>query len=119
MHHIGTKRGFHQDFIMNPFESNVAHDSVDLCLLLIHNVQILRTEHDLDLFVFFKTFIHTFKTEAVKFHQVIPDHDSFYDIGFSDEACNKTVLRFIVNICGSADLLDLSVVHNNHRIRHG
>ena len=101
---------------MHALERNVPYRSSDLGLIRFHNIQILRTENHLNGFVVLKSLIHTFKLETIKLYQEIFDHRSFYNIGFSDKACNKTVFRLIVDICRRTDLLNLTVIHNNNRI---
>ena len=56
--------------------------------------------------------------DIVEPSQIISDHNSFYNIGLSNEACYKTVFGLVVNISRRTDLLNFAVIHNDHGIRH-
>ena len=104
---------------MNAFEGDVSDNTVDFRLRWFHNVKILRTKHNLDFFIILKAFVHAFEFKSVKLNQIISDHNSFYNIGLSNEACYETVFGLVVNIGRRTDLLNFTVIHNDHGIRHG
>ena len=78
----------------------------------IHQIDILRTDHHIYRLVVAKALIHTGKTGAENLHQLIADHDAGYDIALTDEVCHKGILWLVVDLLGSAHLLDITLIHD-------
>ena len=63
--------------------------------------------------------IHAVEDPAEELDLVILEHHAVQDIGFADEVRHEGVLRLVVDVLGSADLLDPALVHDHHGIGHG
>ena len=103
---------------MNTLEGNRLNNALDLRLFRLDDIYILRSYYDLNIFIILESLINAHKVLSVKGYKKVFFHNRFYDIGFTDEVCNKSVLRFVIYILGSSDLLDHTFVHNNNGIRH-
>ena len=58
-------------------------------------------------------------TSTGLFSQTISDHGCTDNVTVTDEVGNESVLRLVVDTFGSADLLDIALVHDHDGIGHG
>ena len=104
-------------FIMYPLEDGRLHHAGQLCRFRNRKyIKILRTDHYVYGHVFAEPFVHTFELGIAETYQFVVYHHTVQDITFPDKIGHKRIGRFIVNINGSADLLDSSFAHDDNRI---
>ena len=84
----------------------------------LNYLNILRSHHSLNKFVFFKACIETLKLNSAKGNQIVLKHNCIYYVRLTDKVCHKGIDRLVINILGCADLLNLALIHNNNGIRH-
>ena len=85
----------------------------------LHNVNILRANDHVHRLVFLKALVYAGEGPAKEFYQPILQHDAVQNVALADEVRHKSVLGLVINILGPADLLDLALVHDDHRVAHG
>ena len=67
----------------------------------------------------FKALIQAFKGPAEEAHLVVGQHHTVNDVGFADEVGDEGVLGLVIDVLGTADLLDAALVHDHHGVGHG
>jgi hypothetical protein len=65
-----------------------------------------------------KSDVYTVPDSSEYLYDFIFYHRSRQNITVTDKICDKSILRFIVNVLRRTDLLDIALIHNNDRIRH-
>ena len=114
----GTRHGLDHDFVMNALEQQRFNLAVEDSLAARHDVDVFRTDHDIDVFILFKAEIHAVIDLIVKHDAVVFLHDAVDDIRFPDKAGDVFVFRLVVDFFRGADLLDFAVLHDDDLIRH-
>jgi len=104
---------------MNPFKDQVRNNTVDHPFSGFHKVDIFRADDRVNRFVAAKSHIYTFPDCPKHFYNFILYHGSGQNITVTDEISYKSILWFVVNVFRCADLLDISLVHDNNGIGHG
>ena len=105
---------------MNSFKDQVGDNTLDAAFLKIgRKYNIFRADYNIDRLMMSKTGIHTGKVHSENIYQLILNHQGTDDVAVSDKVCNKSVFRFVIDLFGRTDLLDISLVHNDDGIRHG
>ena len=105
--------------IVNTFENQMGDTSADGTFLRFHKINILRADHNVDRFVFAESDINALELRTENLDETVLNHDAVENVAVTDEVCNECVLRFIVDVFRCADLLDITLVHDNDRVRHG
>ena len=104
---------------MHALKQNGFHNALQLALAAGDNIQILRTDDNINHLVFTEAVIHAVKASAAEHNLVIIHHHTFNDIGFADEVRNKFIDRLVINISRAANLLNFALSHDNDFIGHG
>ena len=76
----GTTFGFDNDFVMNTFEQNRNDLTVHLATALLLDIDIFRTDDDIDRFIRPEALIDTFEILVIKTDQEVFLHDAINDI---------------------------------------
>ena len=92
---------------------------MDCAFLRFYEVDILRTDYNIDRLVFAESDIDALEFHAENLDEAVLNHNTVKNVAVTDEVCNECVLRLIVNILRCTDLLDISLIHDNDRIGHG
>ena len=108
----------HNGVVMNALEGHVSHQTGQMTLLRLHDINILGTDNHIHRLVFLKAGIQTLEFAAKELHQIIFQHHAVQNITLTDKIGHESVLWLIVNILRSTDLLNLAVIHNHHGIGH-
>ena len=95
--------------------------TIVLCTLYIvplyfPEVNILRPNHYIHRIVLAKTGVDAIEHLSAELHFLVFDHRAAQDVALTDKISYKAVLRLVVNICRSTDLLDLSFAHHHHTV---
>ena len=80
---------------------------------------VFRPYHDVYGLMFPEPRIHAGDCYAEDLNQLILKHYAVYNIAVSDKVGDKGVARFVVDVLGRPDLLDVALVHYDNRIGHG
>ena len=62
--------------------------------------------------------INALELRTENLDETVLNHDAVENVAVTDEVCNECVLRLIVDVFRCADLLDITLVHDNNRVRH-
>ena len=104
---------------MDTFENGMGQCTLDNTFFRCYQLHVLGTDDYVDGFVFSETGIHTVKAGTKDLYQTISDHGCTDNVTVTDEVGNESVLRLVVDTFGSADLLDIALVHDHDGIGHG
>ena len=104
---------------MHSLEGNVGDGALELARRLVYNVHILGADDHVHRLVLLKALVQALEAAVEDLHHAVGAHDAVNDVGLADEVGHEGVLRLVVNILRSADLLDLARVHDHHGVRHG
>ena len=104
--------------VVDAFEDQVRHTSMDCAFLRFYEVDILRTDYNIDRLVFAESDIDALEFRAENLDEAVLNHNTVKNVAVADEVCNECVLRLIVNILRCTDLLDISLDHDNDRVGH-
>ena len=104
---------------MYAFEGDRCNIPGDQSGIRFYHLDILRTYHHVHRRIFAEAAVQAAKNMPGHFHGIVVQHDAVQYIGFADEIRHESVLRLIVNIGGSADLLYHASVHHHHGVGHG
>ena len=107
------------DFIVHTKEGDGGDNTLQHALFLGHNVHVLGADNHVHLLAAAKAGVKTVKHMAGEENLFILQHDAVKDITLTDKVSNKGVFRLVINIYGSADLLDAALGHDHHSVRHG
>ena len=83
---------------------------------LVHDIDVFRTYHYIDIYIFSESFVHALELMSDKLHKPVLDHLSVEDVGFTDEVCYESVLRLVVYVCRRSDLPYVTVVQDHDGI---
>ena len=104
---------------MNALKDQMCYCSGQRSFFRFDQIHVFRTDYNIDGLVCAKALIHAGKLLSEDGNKLIADHDAVDDVGVSDEVCNESILRLIVDLFRRADLLNVALVHNNDGIGHG
>ena len=104
--------------IMDALEDHMCDNTINTSLSRFQKINIFRTDDYINRFILTESCIHAREINAKYLDQTILHHSRGDDITFSDEICNKSVFRFVIDFFRGTDLLDVSLVHDHNRIRH-
>ncbi len=90
-----------------------------MCLLRFYKIDVLRTDDRIDRFVGSESGIHTGNSAPRIFTSLSSTMMPLNDVAVSDEVGYESIFRLVVDIFRCTDLLDVSLIHDNNRIRHG
>ena len=93
----------------------VCRDTIGKCVQL----QILRPDDNVNGLVAAEACVDTGKTGAEDLHQLILHHCGIDNVGISDKVRDKRIRRLVVDILRCSDLLDIALIHDDDRVRHG
>ena len=113
-----TGCGLGDDFVVHALEEHGFDFAVELALVAGNDVDILRTDHDVNGLICLKAVINAFIVDIVEAHQTVFDHDAVDDVGVADEARAVFVDRLVVDLHRCADLFDLAVAHDDDLVGH-
>ena len=105
--------------VMDALEGDRRDRAAQMTLLRRDDVDILRTDDDVDRFVGRKALVDALELPAEELDLIILQHDAVEDVGLADEIRDKRVLRLVIDILRAADLLDLALVHDDDGVGHG
>ena len=103
---------------MNTTEGHGGHKALEHSLFGGNYVHVLGTDDHVHGLVRRKSAVHTIKYVSCKFGAAVGDHNAVHNVRFPDKIGNKCVDRLVVDIGGRADLLNVTVLHDHHGIRH-
>ena len=104
---------------MDALEDDGLHDAGDLALIGGNDLEVLRTDDDLNTLLEGKSLIHAVKVIVGEFHKVILVHDAIDDIAFTDEIGHEGIAGLIVDILRGTDLKDVAIPHDDDAVGHG
>ena len=104
---------------MDALEGDGGDGAAQVALIGGNDVDILRTDHDVDRLVLFKALVHALEFPAEEFDQIIVQHHAVENVRFADEIRDEGVLRLVIDILRRTDLLDLALVHDDDDVGHG
>ncbi|MPM45846.1 hypothetical protein SDC9_92538 [bioreactor metagenome] len=109
----------HIHFIMYAHEDDGDRFSDNARAIGRNDIDILRTNDNVHLGVFAKSFIDAIIDHAVHAHLIVLQHDTRDDIALADKVRDEWILRLVVDIRRSADLLNDAVLKHDDGVAHG
>ena len=106
--HSKPSGGGHFHLIVDALENQVGDNALQRAFLRFYEVDVLRADDHIHRLVGLETAVQTGEFLAVHPHHPVLMHDAVDDVGLADEVGHEGVLRLVVNILRSADLLDLA-----------
>ena len=110
--------GLDRDFVVHALEDHGGHDATDGPVLRLCDLDILRTNDGGDVGAL-RDIIDAHELTTAETGGQLPGHDAAEDVTLSDEIGYEAVLRLIINISRSTDLLNFSFTHHDHAVRKG
>ena len=104
---------------MHSLEGDLGDRAGELALFLGDDVDVLGPDDHVHRLVGSKPPVQTGKFLSVHPNHTVGVHDAVDDIGLPDEVGHKGVLGLVINVDGGADLLDVSLIHDDDRVGHG
>lgn len=94
--------GVNQNFVVVALKHAVGYYGRDHAFgyVALYDVDILRTNDDVDRFVRLEAFVHALEVVADKGAQLVLFHDAGQNVAFADEVGDECVGRFVVDFCG-------------------
>ena len=105
-------------FKMNALERNGSNRSAEHTLFDGNNINVLGSYDNINGLTDAEALVKTLELCAGEGALEVLKHLAVKNITLADKVGNESVLRLIINVLRSADLLDNAAVHNNDRIRH-
>ena len=113
---IVVGKNFH--LIVNALKDQVCYNSVNNTFSRLDKINIFRTDYSIDRTVMTKSYVYTFPDSTEHTDNFVFEHGCSNNITVSNKISYECILRFVINIFRGADLLDVSLIHNDNRIRH-
>ena len=104
--------------IVHALEYYIGDNALDLALRRRSQDDILGSYDDIDGHILAKTLIDTDELRAEDTHEAVSYHNAVYDIALAYEIGDESVSGLVINVNGSADLLDIALIEHNDGIRH-
>ena len=104
---------------MYTFEDHMCDYTINASLPRFQKIDIFRTDDNVNRSVLSEPFIHTWKINTQYLNKTILHHCRGNDITLTDKVRHKSILRLIVDFFRCSDLLDIPLIHDHDRIRHG
>ena len=104
---------------MYAFKNKRSNITFEISFGWIDKFDILRTNDNVNWFVISKSSVDTWHLYTKDFFKFVFNHGAVNDVTVTDEVSDESVFRFVVNVFRSADLLDVSLVHDHNGIGHG
>ena len=99
--------------IVDTLEGDGGDGAAQMTCIRADNVNILRTDDDIDRLVLLKALVHAGKDSAEEFDLVVLEHDAVENVRFTDKVGNKFAVGVIVDLLRRTHLSDNTLVHNN------
>ena len=106
------------DLIVHAHERDGRDRAAQHALFDGHDVHILGADDDVHVLVFGKALVHACERVARERHAEVLPHDAVDNVALADEIRDECVLRLVIDILRSADLLDLALGHDDDRVGH-
>ena len=103
---------------MNTTVGHGGHKSLEHSLLGSYHVYVLGANDHVHRLIRCKAAVHAIKHVSRELGALVGKHHAVDDVRFADEIGNEGVDRLVVDIGGRADLLNVTVLHDHHGIRH-
>ena len=110
---------FHDNIVVQALKGHRGNGANQMTLIRRHDVDILGADNHVHRLVGREALVHAVKDPAEEPNLVIGQHHAVQNVAFADKIRHEGVLRLIIDILRSADLLNPSPVHNHDGVGHG